>query len=429
MPKRKKLFFYLLLILFFSSSFGNLWDLYKIEISKDPSYLSALQDLKQVELPLKRYEKFLTPYLELVVGSGVNILKITDEGIGSFTVSFNLNFLKVYGNSIGISFPIEIDPKNRNVDFKYPSLSVSRKLFQEQRAEYLEALADYYNSLWSLQIIEWNKLREIVKNQFDWWYYSKLRELNIQKLEILKEKMSLTVDEEEKENFKKQILQLQKLLLNYEDSLKNIDTECSYELYEDILKSLNDLISKAPKSLKAKREDLIALQYRKESATEKAKLWYLPYIPNPSLGFSIGYDSNEINWELSVSLNYTLFDYGERKLQSESRKVNPKIRNLELETKQKEISRNISNLMNSLESLSIEKELKLMELEDSKKQLDRNKELLEKGFITEPDFELSRIEYELLTVEVQNLEHDILLKKLDFLVERGYDLDFGGVFN
>jgi hypothetical protein len=85
--------------------------------------------------------------------------------------------------------------------------------------------------------------------------------------------------------------------------------------------------------------------------------------------------------------------------------------------------------MNSIDSLMVQKELENLKIEDSSEQLEKDKKLLDKGFITALDFELSRIENEILKVEYQNIENEILIKKIDFLLERGYELNTGGVSN
>lgn len=421
------LFLSLVFLNFLTLSFSNFWQLYETELLKVPEYLKATQNLKQAELNLKQFESFLNPYLELTFGA--EPLVINKNGVNTFSMSFNLNFLKVYGSSIGISFPLDVDFKNSSIDLDYPSLKISRNLFQEQRSEHLEALSNYYNSLWNLKEIEWSKLKELINDIFNWWYYGELKKLNVEKLEFLKQKMSEIKEESEKKELKNQILEIQKLLLNYENILKNISINCSYELYEETLKSIKKLIEEVPKTSKSVREDLLAIEYSKAAAFEKAKLWYLPYLPNPSLGISFGYNNGEFNWSINISLSYTLIDHGEKKFQSENRKVDLKIKELEYLNKQKEITDNLTTVMNSIDSLMIEKELENLKIKNSSEQLVKDKKLFEKGFITISDLNLSRIENEILKVEYQNIENKILIRKIDFLIARGYKLNVGGVNN
>ncbi|MDI3472044.1 MAG: hypothetical protein PWQ20_67 [Thermotogaceae bacterium] len=424
---RKKLLLFLVFLSFFTLAFSDFWQLYKNELLKTSEYLTAVQSFKQAELNLKQFENFLNPYLEFTFGA--EPLVINKNGINAFSVSLNLNFLKVYGSNIGISLPLDIDLKNDSIDLDYPSLKISRNLFQEQKAEHLEALSNYYSSLWNLKEVKWSKLKELINDIFNWWYYNELKKLNVEKLEIIKQKMSEVKEDSEKRELKNQILEIQKSLLNYENILKNIDIDCSYELYEEALKSIKELIEEIPGTSKALREDLLAAKYSKEAAFEKSNLWYLPYLPNPSLGITFGYNDGKFDWSISISLSYTLIDHGEKKFQSENRKVDSKIKELDYLNKQKKIVENISTIMNSIDSLMVQKELENLKIEDSSEQLEKDKKLLDKGFITALDFELSRIENEILKVEYQNIENEILIKKIDFLLERGYELNTGGVSN
>ena len=64
-----------------------------------------------------------------------------------------------------------------------------------------------------------------------------------------------------------------------------------------------------------------------------------------------------------------------------------------------------------------------IELNDLREVYETNRQLFEKGFLSEEDFILSELDYTEGKLTMENLENSLILEKLKYISTLGYDLE------
>lgn len=303
-------------------------------------------------------------------------------------------------------------------NFEGTQLSVSRNLKTEYTVDKLKTEANYLSSKYSLKSTKNSIFIQTVQDIFDWYYYTKKIEILSQRLQVLNEKLSKAKDDDEKKALEKQILSTEQTLRSAEYSLQTIQTKnIDEEVYQKTRKFLEGVT--LPATTLEYREDLKALELQKKAEEIEKKTWFLPYLPE--LTFSFNYDFEDSEWLIGIGFQMTLWDFGERKLEAEKRKsqlvsleYQEKVRNIE-----NSLSQELVNIAN-LESQLRQKEIELEDLEESSK---TNDQLFRKGFLSEEDYTLSKLDYVEGTLEKENLENSLILEKLKYISILGYDLE------
>ncbi|AJG40417.1 membrane protein [Thermotoga sp. RQ7] len=394
---------------------GNVFDLFEENMNRSSDYWSAVESFKEKDLSYRQYTGFWNP--EVSVSLGTNGIIITEDGVQNFSVSPIVNFVNVYGFKLGLSFPISVNTKDWSANFEGTQLSVSRGLKEDYMVNRLQAEAGYLSALYSLKSVKNSIFIQTVQDVFDWYYYTRKIEILSQRLQVLREKLSKTVDEDEKESLEKQILSVEQTLRNTKLNLEAIHEGINEEIYRETKELLSNIT--LPATTLEHREDLKALEIQKKAEEIEKKTWFLPYLPD--LSFSFNYDFEESTWSIGIGLQLTLWDFGERKLEAEKRKF--QIVSLEYEEKIKEINDSINKSLTSIDNLRSQMKQEDIELNDLREVYETNRQLFEKGFLSEEDFILSELDYTEGKLTMENLENSLILEKLKYISTLGYDLE------
>ena len=425
--KRAILLITLLLPLTIFAESVSFWDIYKEQLKSDVNYQTSILQLKKAENEVSSYENFWNPIVSV---NTLPSITIDASGIVSPSMEIGVDFLNVFGTKIGVNFPFTIQTNDSwKVDWKNPNLSFTRNLFDESYANELSARAGYYSALWNLKNSQWEVLIDTVQNIVDWKYYQSLVSEYDTKVGVLRKLYLDEKDSTKKENFHKQLLSSTNSLLSYKNSLDGLKENIPYSatLYDEVLSPISNLTKSATKDLNMqdvieKRMDVKAKELQYEAAREKAFLWFLPFVPNPSFSLNLFRNDDKLKWSLSISLSFTIFDKGDNVTQSFSRKENEKISQIQLQNIRDSVGFSLENLMNSLKISKNNIELQKIEVEDSQRTLDTANELYKKGFESEDEMMLSKIGYQVSLIEFQHTQDDMLLILLRILQARGVEL-------
>lgn len=394
---------------------GNVFDLFEENMNKSSNYWSAIESFKEKDLAYRQYTSFWNP--EVSVSFGTNGINITEDGVQNFSVIPSVNFVNVYGFKLGLSFPISVNTKDWSANFEGTQLSVSRGLKEDYMVNRLQVGASYLSALYSLKSVKNSIFIQTVQDVFDWYYYTRKIEILSQRLQVLREKLSKAVDEDEKESLEKQILSVEQTLRDTKLDLEAIHEGINEEIYRETKELLSNIT--LPATTVEHREDLKALEIQKKAEEIKKKTWFLPYLPD--LTFSFNYDFEKRTWSIGIGLQLTLWDFGERKLEAEKRKF--QIVSLEYEEKIKEINDSINKSLTSIDNLRSQMKQEDIELNDLREVYETNRQLFEKGFLSEEDFILSELDYTEGKLTMENLENSLILEKLKYISTLGYDLE------
>jgi len=417
--------FLLLFLVFPVFLAGNVFDLFEENLNRSSNYRSAVESFKEKDLSYRQYTSFWNP--EVSVSLGTNGIIITEDGVQNFSVIPRVNFVNIYGFKLGLSFPISVNMKDWSANFEGTQLSVSRGLKEDYMVNRLQVGASYLSALYSLKSVKNSIFIQTVQDVFDWYYYTRKIEILSQRLQVLREKLSKAVDEDEKESLEKQILSVEQTLRDTKLDLEAIHEGINEEIYRETKELLSNIT--LPATTVEHREDLKALEIQKKAEEIKKKTWFLPYLPD--LTFSFNYDFEKRTWSIGIGLQLTLWDFGERKLEAEKRKS--QIVSLEYEEELQNFENEISQILANIENIKIQFDLQKVTLtgqastyyglKELEKAYEQSKKLFEKGFLSEEDFILSELDYMEGKLTMENLENSLILEKLNYISTLGYDLE------
>ncbi len=400
------------------------WDVYNAQLENNYNYQKSILTLNQAKNEMDSYKSFWMPKIKI---STSPVITFDASGLTPISMAVGIVFFNVFGAEIGVNFPFIIQNNdNWELNWGNPSVSLTREFFDESHANELEAQANYYLSLWSLENSKWDVLIDSVQNIFDWKHYQGLVNEYSTKVDLLQELYLDEKDPTKKENFHAQLLSSTNSLLNYENSLEGLEKSIPYSmtLYEETLKYISALTKLATQDLNIqdvieKRMDVKAKKLQYESARERASLWFLPFVPNPSFSLNLSQVNDKPRWSISVSLSFSIFDKGSDVVQSFSRKKNEKISQLQLQNAKRDSELSLKILMNSLKTLTNNMELQKIEMEDSQQEFDTANELYKKGFESEDEMMLSKIEYQISLINLKYTHDKMILTMLRILKDRG----------
>ena len=196
-------------------------ELYNENLYKSSSYAQAKLGLESAQVDMNKIDNFFIPYLRLSVDTmktGIDPLTGRTTTIGGlvfggdgeiegYKLSLNVNFLEVWGTSIGLSFPFEISFDEFEVGFPWGdelkdeiSLSISRDLTKIDKVDRLNTQSNYYSALSNYYMAQTNIFIDTVEDIFNRHYNEKMIELSQKELEILQNQYQASTDEEVKES-------------------------------------------------------------------------------------------------------------------------------------------------------------------------------------------------------------------------------------
>lgn len=392
-------------------AFGGIFELFDQNLERSSSYLSALDALKTAEVRLKRYTSFWNP----TVTVSAKTITISEDGVTPFTFSLDASFLKFYGFSVSLSFPFKVDG-DWNVSFEGASLNISRGLKDEYGVERLQAESELLSRKYGLKTAKNTVFINTISDIFNWGYYSQRRKILEEKLNVLKRQRDAAVDEDKRKNLEREISSVELELKDIELKLSSLEG-----MDERLYAEAREILSKieVPKTSKLElREDLKAKELSAKVEEMKEKTWYLPYLPDVT--FSFGYNFKDQKWKIGIGFQVTLWDFGERRLEAESRKRSGA--RLEYESALEDFERGVKERLLKLEKLSRQLAFSREDLMDAQRNFEKAEKLHQLGFTSTEDFELSRLSLLEKQLEIENLENTLILEKLNYLNFLGYDI-------
>jgi len=396
---------------------------------------------------------FWSPYLRINMQPNgffyTETLSGSDEEKTSSTsldISTQLDLVHFLGADIGLSLPLKYksgDESESEIIMNRLGLSISRRLIAEEYANQLGAGARYIESVYALEQQQWQLFIQLVKDVFDQKYYQNLNRISTERLSLYQRKFNAEKDEDMRQKYKKQILLLEKSLLNTRKFMATItpfSDERLKTLYEEIEKTIPELYKTYLETfVSSETKDISALRLELEKAYEEKNLWFLPYIMNPIINFNLeyyfddadsmgaSYKAGDWKWSIGISGSLDLLDRGERELKSIGRKNTYEIKKLELEEELENSSKRLNQMIADVEIASLELELKLIDLEQA---IDDSKTAIEKyskGYVTYEDKQLSVLERYQAELDYLGALEQLYLSRLNLMRESGNTI--GGYFD
>ena len=445
-----------------------------LEYEKRLEESSAYQNLElqflSVQQKANAYSDIFDPYLSLnLQPSGLTYEKtVTDEGNTqsnqtNMMLSADLQLLHVFGTNIGLSLPVQYTSTSdgdSDLIMNSLGLNISRKLFSEEKAEKLEIKAQYLKTINSLEQQEWALFFNLVTDLFNQKYYEGLEAVNRKRMEIFATQYENATDEDVKDSYKQQNLLAQKSLLNTEKMIEQISLFSPKEfnqLYDQIKALIQKMYAdylEHPFNQHFKQIQILELEAEK-ALTEK-KRWFMPYIFNPTLSFTLeyyfddtesigfetddfdwsdleflpddfnwpnlGFQAGDFKWSIGVSGSLDIFDRGERETAALKRRNTYDIKLLELQEEKERIEKELRKIALDIDISKVDLELKELDYENEMQNAEKSLELYKEGFITLEEKQLTLLEMEQSRLDYIQALHQLYLHQLTLMQESGTSL-------
>jgi hypothetical protein len=410
-----------------SNSFLNL---YNSGLNQNPTYQSANINFIQAQNNLNSLTSFFVPTLSLTTQSVGLTFKATGLENTSF-LNINLGILNLYSTTIGFSLPLNVS----NMRFQTPEFSVSRSLIVEDQANMMQAKSAYSNALWSIQNTKWSYFTTLVQNIFNWYYYNQMVNLYTQQVNVLKDVYnSINPENYTQQNAAyQQLLSSQSALANYQNSLQTIQplpnfTPYSTQLYQDTMTFVSSITSNFSTDINvndviSKRNDVKALQYQYQAYQAQGNLWFLPFIPNPTITFAVPLN-NISEWSISLSLNFSLLNGGSNVIQSQQRLTNVQIGQEALQNATTTDILSLNGLILKQRSLEINLTTAQNNVQTALQAFQTAEALYKEGLESQDNYALANLSYQESLLSAQQVQQQILLNEIQIMQMEG--LPFGG---
>ncbi len=412
--------FLLALLLVASGAFAEGWDeIYTARLNGSATYLESRLTLKSAEADYAEYTKSYIPTVSINTGtsdSDTSYIVIGSDGITSGTLVPTITFEKILGGA-DLFFEAPVDISSGQISMVNPAVGVSRTLFPETAANKLDAQAALISAQASLLEIKNSIRTELATDVLDFIYYRRLLESNRENLEVLQKVRAATVDTTTQRELDKRILEAQKSILTATSALANIKDDVKNNadaLYADITRLQSGWLASIKGAEPTSTMSIRALELSLAAAEKRKSFSILPYLPNPTIAASVYYntDTSKVDWALSFTLSYDLFNKSENALSVLKREEYPTIYRLKLEDAQKELKDGIRQINEALESLELDKKIQEIDIADSEEEMAREEKLYSGGFVSEEDYVMAKIDLAILKIEAQKIDFDILVQQL-----------------
>ncbi|MGC8545277.1 TolC family protein [Athalassotoga sp.] len=417
-------------VVIFASS-NSFLNLYNSGLNQDPTYQSANINFIQAQNNLNSLTSFFVPTLSLTTPSvGLTFNATGLENSTSF-LDINLGILNLYSTTIGFSLPLNVS----NMSFQAPEFSVSRSLIVEDQADMMQAKSAYSNALWSIQNTKWSYLTTLVQNIFNWYYYNQMVNLYTQQVSVLKDVYnSINPENYTQQNAAyQQLLSSQSALANYQNSLQTIQplpnfTPYSTQLYQDTMTFVSSITSNFSTDINvndviSNRNDVKALQYQYQAYQAQGNLWFLPFIPNPTITFAVPLN-NISKWSISLSLNFSLLNGGSNVIQSQQRLTNVQIGQEELQNATTTDTLSLNGLILKQKSLEISLTAAQNNVQTALQAFQTAEALYKEGLESQDNYTLANLSYQESLLSEQQVQQQILLNEIQIMQTEG--ISFGG---
>jgi outer membrane protein TolC len=233
---------------------------------------------------------------------------------------------------------------------------------------------------------------------------------------------TVTRSETDAREVERRILQARRAILLADAALEAIDAGVRAEaeaLYPRVREMVEGWVRALPRKGVPPPEsaEIAALRLELAAAERERSLWFLPYLPNPTVSASLGYDLDEpgLTWQVALFFSTDLVDRGERAAAASTRREAPELARLGLESAERSRQRAVASAWNALEVLDLDRRIQALDVEDAREIAAQWRELFARGFITEEDVVMAEIDLAVAELDAVEIEHDILRKQLELL--------------
>ena len=305
-------------------------------LAGDSAYLRAQSQLRQAELALAQEERFYLPYLALRSVSptspgSTSSLKVTDGALQSSALAAELRFENLFGAKVAFTAPF-LFGGSAPPGLGTPSVTVSRAIVEESAADLLRARADLLRAAASVEKAAADVRLGLISDVLDAYRSARVVASHRKNLATLERLRDVTRSASDAREVERRILQAQRAILVAEAALEAIDAGVRAEaeaLYPGVRQLVEGWVRALPRkgTLPPESAELEALRLELAAAERQRSLWFLPYLPNPTLSASLGYDLDKpgLTWQVSLLFSADLLDRGERAAEASARREAPEL--------------------------------------------------------------------------------------------------------
>lgn len=408
-------------------SFGDLhaddWDSLLAErLEESIPYREAVLQHRSAAVRAGVYNRPFSPYVEIgtATGAGARGIRLQDGELDPLQFTSSLAVTHLFGTTVELSAPVILEGDRDPVG--PVALQVTRRIFSEDGAERPAAMG----SLLQAEQAEYEAYLVVklalVAEILDARYSLQLLQANRENLRVLERLGDAVVDPRDAREIDRRILQMRRGIMQAEHRLADLDgriRRASAELYREVLERSEEWLEDlSPERIFAVESPLIrAQEFQLAAATHREKRWYLPYLPNPTVGAGVEYDlyEDEYSWFLSLQFSVTLLDRGERALEALRRRETAAIERLRLRQIRDRLQREVETVKHELSILEIDRRLRVLDVEDEEENVAEVRALYEAGFETEENVILAEVDLSVERLAATRVEHDYILRRLELL--------------
>jgi len=422
-------------VMIFASSNSAFLALYNSGLNQQmPAYQSATIQLVQAQNALYSLTSIFVPTLSLTTQAAGVTLDASGFVAENPSLDVNLGMLNLYSTQIGFALPLNL----KSLNFNAPELSISRNLIVEDQVNIMQAKYAYSNALWSVQNAQWSYMITLAQNIFNWHYYNEMVSTYSQEVNTLQNIYNSIspLNQTQQNTAYQQLLAAQSSLANYKNSLETIPplpnyTPYSTEVYNEALSYVSSMTSNLSTNVNindvvSKRADVKALEYQYESYKDAANLWFSPFIPNPTITFTVPLN-NLSGWQISIGLNFQLLNGGVNVIQSQQILTNVQVGQ---ETLQNATTTDISALKGLFlkqKALQISLTTAQNNVQTALQNFQTAQALYQKGLESFDDYMLANLSYQQALIGEENVQQQILVNEIQIMQTEGLPLGGEGI--
>ncbi len=372
------------------------WDeLLTERLEESVAYREAALRRRQAELQVAQLDQFYVPYVSIGTAQpGIRYVGGEGGGFQPFTLVPSVSFTNVLGADLSLVLPVTVRPEPAENQDAWtvgdPTLTVSRRLFEETEAAALTARAALIRARDAEASAYADARIGLVAEVFDARAGARTLADTRARLEVAQRLKEATRDETMIRDLTRSILQAERAVIQAERALRSIDARVianADELYAEILDRFDRWIAPLPdrELVPETSPGIRAQQLTVAAADARRSLSFLPYIPNPTFEASLTYDrdANELGWSIGMQFSVPIVDRGERAVAALGRRENAEIERLRLNASRDSLDRTVRTAWEELTLLEIQVRIDELDLEEQEEATERTRALYEEGFVTE----------------------------------------------
>ena len=406
------------------------WDeLLAERLEESVAYRQAALQRRQAELRVDQLDRFYVPYVSVGTaqpGPGIRYVGGEGGGFQPFSLAPSVSFTNVLGATVSLGLPITVrpDPAEGQDAFTVgdPTLSVSRRLFEETDAAALTAQAALIRAR-DAEAGAYADVRiGLITEVFDARSGAQTLADTRTRLDVARRLREAARDETVIRDLTRSILQAERAVIQAERALRPIDArviESADELYAEILDRFDRWVAALPdrEAVPEISPAIRAQQLTVAAADARRSLSFLPYVPNPTFDASLTYDrdANELSWSIGMRFSVPIVDRGERAVAALERRENAEIEALRLRTARDTFDRTVRTAWEELELLEIQARIDQLELEVQEDATERTRALYAEGFATEESLISSELALSTARLQVERTMNSYRAQQLRVL--------------